>query len=240
MLEKRDINNETIVVKNPNYWRTDADGMQLPYLDSVTFRPIPDETTRLNALLSDSDPVNAMMTLRAATIRDAREKSGITLNEASGNEVGAHFYNTLRPPFDDLRVRQGLNKMTAQDNVNEALGGIGEPGTQWVAPGTAYWSQAAADAYLGFDFEGGKALLQEYIDDPARSDGKSPGDKMDVDLQCPPDPTLIAAMQVIQQVWTQSELVNVNLTQFDQATHIGHGPERRRHGRPLLAYERTG
>ena len=220
VLEKRDINNETIVVKNPNYWRTDADGMQLPYLDSVSFRPIPDEGTRLNALVSDSDPVNAMMTLRAATIGDARGKSGITLNEASGNEVQAHFYNTLRPPFDDLRVRQALNKMTAQDNVIEALGGIGEPATHWQAPGSPYWSQAAADAYLGFDFEAGRALLQEYIDDPARSDGKSPGAKIDVDLQCPPDPTLIAAMQVIQQVWTQSELVNVNLTQFDQQTHI--------------------
>ncbi len=151
---------------------------------------------------------------------DARDESGITLNEAAGNEVGAHFYNTLRPPFDDLRVRQGLNKMVDQDNVIEALGGIGQAGTHWQAPGSPYWSQAAADAFVGFDFDGGKALLQEYVDDPARSDGKSPGDKLDVDLQCPPDPTLIAAMQVIQQVWTQSELVNVNLTQFDQATHI--------------------
>ena len=220
VLESRDINNETIVAKNPNYWRTDADGMQLPYLDSVSFRPIPDEGTRLNALLSESDPVNAMITLRAATIRDARAESGITLYEASGNEVGSLTYNTQRPPFDDLRVRQGLNKMVDQNNVNEALGGIGTPGTQWVSPEDPYYSQDAADAYLTFDFEGGKALLQDYVDDPARSDGRSPGDKLDVPLQCPPDPTLIAAMQVVEQVWTASELVDVSLTQFDQATHI--------------------
>jgi len=39
-------------------------------------------------------------------------------------------------------------------------------------------------------------------------------------LSCPPDPTLIAAMQVLEQVWSGTELVNVSLTQFDQATHI--------------------
>jgi ABC-type transport system substrate-binding protein len=55
---------------------------------------------------------------------------------------------------------------------------------------------------------------------PERSDGKAPGEKIDVELSCPPDPTLIAAMQVLEQVWTGSELVNVTLTQFDQATHI--------------------
>ena len=29
----RDLDNETIVEKNPNYWGVDADGVQLPYLD---------------------------------------------------------------------------------------------------------------------------------------------------------------------------------------------------------------
>ncbi|MEZ5251578.1 MAG: hypothetical protein R2713_20910 [Ilumatobacteraceae bacterium] len=43
--------------------------------------------------------------------------------------------------------------------------------------------------------------IQAYIDDPAlRSDGKAPGELIDVELSCPPDPTLIAAMQVIEQV----------------------------------------
>jgi len=59
-----------------------------------------------------------------------------------------------------------------------------------------------------------------WLDDPAGSDGKAPGEKIDVELSCPPDPTLIAAMQVIEQVWSGSEFVNVPLTQFDQATHI--------------------
>jgi peptide/nickel transport system substrate-binding protein len=220
VIEKRDIDNETVVVRNENYWRTAENGDQLPYLDSISFRPIPDEGTRLDALLSGT--VNMMETRRQGTIRDARAETGIAMYEFQGNSTGGGMYNTAIPPYDDVRVRQGLTKMNNQENVIEALGGTGIslPVTQWFSADSPWWTQEAADAYQTFDFEGGQALLQEYIDDPARSDGKAPGEKIDVELSCPPDPTLIAAMQVIEQVWSGSGQVNVTLTQFDQATHI--------------------
>jgi peptide/nickel transport system substrate-binding protein len=220
VMQTRDIDNETVVVRNENYWRTDADGNQLPYLDEVAFRPIPDEGTRLDALISGT--VNLMETRRQGTIRDAREESGISLFEFQGNNTGGGMFNTQVPPFDDVRVRLGLNKLNDQERVIEALGGTGisQPVTQWFSSDSPWWTQEAADTYPTFNFEEGTALLQEYIDDPARSDGKPAGEPIDVELSCPPDPTLIAAMQVIEQVWSGSELVNVTLTQFDQATHI--------------------
>ncbi len=220
VIASRDIDNETVVERNPDYWFVDEAGNQLPYLDSISFRPIPDEGTRLDALLSGT--TNAMMSLRQGTIRDAREQSGIELIEFQGNNTGGGMYNTEIAPYDDVRVRKGLSSMNDQTRVIEALGGegISIPTTQFFSNDSPWWTQEAADAYTTFDFEAGVALLQEYIDDPARSDGKAVGEKIDVELSCPPDPTLIAAMQVIEQVWTGSELVNVSLTQFDQATHI--------------------
>ena len=221
VIKSRDIDNETVVERNPDYWRTDDAGNQLPYLDSISFRPIPDEGTRLDALLSGT--VTAMQSLRQGTIRDARDAGGdIELIEFQGNSTGGGMYNTVQAPYDDVRVRRGLNYMNNQEAVIEALGGTGIslPTTQWFSSDSPYWSQEAADAYTAFDFEAGKASLQEYIDDPARSDGKAPGEKIDVELSCPPDPTLIAAMQVIEQVWAGSEQVNVTLSQFDQSTHI--------------------
>jgi peptide/nickel transport system substrate-binding protein len=219
-MQKRDIDNETVVVRNPNYWRTDADGTQLPYLDQVTFRPIPDENTRLDALLART--VDMIEARRGGPVRDARAQSGIALYEFQGNGTGGGMYNTAVPPFDDVRVRLGLNHLNDQERIIQALGasGISLPSTQWFSKDSPWWTQAAADAYPTFDFEQGKALLQEYVDDPIRSDGKAPGEQIDVELSCPPDPTLIAAMQVIEQVWTGSGLVDVTLTQFDQATHI--------------------
>jgi peptide/nickel transport system substrate-binding protein len=219
-IASRDIDNETVVERNEDYWFVDADGNQLPYLDSVSFRPIPDEGTRLDALLSGT--TNAMMSLRQGTIRDAREEAGIELIEFQGNNTGGGMYNTALAPYDDVRVRKGLSSMNDQERVIEALGGAGIsiPTTQFFSSDSPWWTQEAADAYTTFDFQAGVEFLQEYVDDPDRSDGKAVGEKIDVELSCPPDPTLIAAMQVLEQVWTGSELVNVTLTQFDQATHI--------------------
>ena len=53
-----------------------------------------------------------------------------------------------------------------------------------------------------------------------RDCGKAVGEKIHVDLACPPDPTLIAAMSVLEQLWTASELATVSLSHADQQTHI--------------------
>ncbi len=226
VIESRDLDNETVVVRNGNYWGVDPQGNQLPFLDQISFRPIPDEGTRLDALLSGT--VEAMQTLRQGTIRDARaaveDGEDLTLLEFQGNNVGGGQFNVLVPPFDDVRVRRGLTQMNSQENVIDALGGTGIslPGTQWYSPDSVWYSQKVADAWPQFDFEAGSATLQEYIDDPERSDGKAPGEPIDVELSCPPDPTLIAAMQVIEQTWSATGNVNVNLTNYDQQTHINY------------------
>ena len=226
MMSSRDLDNETIVVRNPNYWQSDSDGNQLPYLDSVTFRPIPDEGTRLDSLLSGT--TNMMQTLRQGTIRDTRDAkedgADIILLEFQGNNVGGGQYNLNNPPLDDVRVRKGLTQMNNQDAVIEALGGTGIslPGTQWFSPDSPWYSEKAAAAWPKFDFDAGKALIGEYVNDPDRSDGKAVGDKIEVELSCPPDPTLIAAIQVIEQLWSATGMVDVNLTNYDQQTHINY------------------
>jgi peptide/nickel transport system substrate-binding protein len=222
-IQTRDPDNQTVVVKNADYWREDADGTKLPYLDQVTFRPIPDEGTRLDSVASGT--VNLGQTLRQATIRDARATAGVVSLEFQGNNTGGGFFNTKKAPYDDVRVRMGLNMANNQAAVIVALGGEGISGTasQWFSPDSPWYSQKAADAYPKYDIEAATAKLKEYVDDPARSDGKPAGSNIAVTLSCPPDPTLIAAMQVVSEGWKATGLVDVELTQFDQATHINNG-----------------
>jgi len=221
MMDSRDIDNETILVRNPDYWLS-VNGNQLPYLDRMIFRPIPDETTRLASLTSGT--TSGLQTLRQATIRDARLVDGITLFEFQGNNSGGGHFNVAVPPYDDVRVRRGLTLANNQDAAIEALGGTGIslPGTQFFSEDSPWWSQAVYDAWPHFDIEAGTALLQEYVDDPARSDGKAVGEKIDILLSCVGgEPTLLALVSVLDQLWTSTELVNVEVVMnADQQTHI--------------------
>ena len=44
--------NEVVVVRNPNYWRKDKDGVQLPYLDKITFKYVNQPAQRVRGLVS--------------------------------------------------------------------------------------------------------------------------------------------------------------------------------------------
>lgn len=216
-----DRDNEMVMERNPDYWLTDPDGNELPYLDGVSFRPIPDEGTRLDSLLAGT--IDVMQSLRQSTIRDARENEGdIDLYEFQGSNSGGSIFNTAMAPVDDLRVRLGLTHSIDQEALIEILGGTGisDPATQYFSTDSPWYSEEAAEAYPDFDQDKAKELLQEYIDDSARSDGKSPGDTIELQFNCPPDPSLIQLSQAYKEFWEATGLVTVTLNQFEQAAHI--------------------
>lgn len=213
---------QLVVKKNENYWMTDEDGNKLPYLDQITFRPIPDENTRFQSLLSGD--IDAFHTLRQANVRDARnaaEQGQIEVSEFIGNNGGGSIFNTARAPVDDPRVRVGLAYAIDQPALVEILGGtdITPPQTQYFSPDSPFYSEEVAEAWPSNDPERAKELLDEYVNDPERSDGKAVGDPISVEFNCPPDPSLIELSQAYQQMWSGVG-VEVNLNQVEQAAHI--------------------
>ncbi len=159
MIESRDLDNATVVVRNDSWWNVDPDGNQLPYLDSITFRPIPDETTRLDSLLSGT--VNVMQTLRQGTIRDAL-RGGQHRSPAVPGQQHRRWHVQQRGCRHTTTFvsDSGLVQLNPQDRVIEALGGTGIslPATQWFSPDSPWYSQKVADAWPKFDFDAGVAL----------------------------------------------------------------------------------
>ena len=204
-----------VVTRNASYWQEG-----LPYLDRVVFRPIPDEETRLQSLLSGD--INVMQTLRQSTIRGARDAGDqVERHEFIGNNGGGAIFNTALPPVDDARVRQGLAYAINQDDLVDILGGrdITPVQTQWFNPESPFYSEAAAEEWPAFDATRAEELLGEYINDPDRSDGKDVGDPIAVEFNCPPDPSLLELSQAYQAFWSAVG-VDVKLNQVEQATHI--------------------
>jgi peptide/nickel transport system substrate-binding protein len=213
---------EIVLERYEDYWRTDANGVQLPYLDRLIFRPIPDENSRVQAVLARD--AHAGQTLRQATVRTVRdnvESGDLETYEFIGNNGGGAIYNTFMPPVDDQRVRLGLAHAVQQDVLVEILGGEGitPPQTQYFSESSPWYSQAVADAWPKYDPERAQELLGEYVNDPARSDGKAPGEPISIEFNCPPDPTLIQVSQGYQQM-LDAVGVEVNLNQVEQASHI--------------------
>jgi peptide/nickel transport system substrate-binding protein len=203
------------LTKNPNYWQTG-----LPHLDSVIIKPIPDEDARLASLTSGE--LDAMFTLRGQYVRRARELGdSVKRYETIGNNAGGAIFNVTVPPVDDKRIRRALAHAMRQQDLIKILGGEGISGaaTQFFSKASPWYSEKVAASYPAFDLAKGKALVDAYVNDPARSDHKSVGSAVQVTFNCPPDPTLVAVAQGYQQM-AAGVGIEMELRQVEQATHI--------------------
>ena len=106
-------NDRLVLVKNPNYWRKGK-----AYLDTITFRPMPDMQARFVSLQSGESDV--ILTDRGTSILQAREDR--TLKIYASDSAGAYnfIFNISRPPLDDARVRQALAHAWNQDLLLKA------------------------------------------------------------------------------------------------------------------------
>ncbi|MGY2130432.1 ABC transporter substrate-binding protein [Blastococcus sp. SYSU DS0617] len=203
-----------VVEKNEEYWQEG-----LPYLDEITFRPIPDEDTRLSSL--QSGDIDVMQSLRQGTVIRARDLDGISNYEHLGSNSGGMTMNVSRPPFDDVRVRQAMAHAMDQEALIEVLGGSGvtEPQTQFFSEDSPYYSEALEESYPAYDVEKAQELYDDYVNDPERSDGKAVGEPISFTFQCPPDPSLNELSQLYQAFFGALG-AEVELEQTEQAAWI--------------------
>jgi peptide/nickel transport system substrate-binding protein len=95
-----------VLERNPDYWRKDKDGGALPYLDRVTYRPIPNEETRLANLktgeidVSDSAP--------AKDVEAIKKDSNLIYRELPSFARGGIWLNSNTEPFNNRALRQAF------------------------------------------------------------------------------------------------------------------------------------
>ncbi|RHW34776.1 ABC transporter substrate-binding protein [Lysinibacillus yapensis] len=95
-------NDSITVEKNEEYWQEG-----LPKLDTIIFRAIPDNSARLNALVTgEIDLADGINPSDAATIEGNAE---LQLIERPSMNIGYLGLTNTRPPFDNKLVRQAVN-----------------------------------------------------------------------------------------------------------------------------------
>lgn len=214
-----------VVKRNENYWLSDSDGNQLPYLDEIEFRVIPDDESRTASLASDD--IQVIQTLRGPSIKRVLamvDKGGFEASLYIGNESSITVINTLSPPLDDIRIRRAL----AFANDSEAMAkvrdddGLTPPANGFFSEDSPWYSAEAVADYPGAngpDPEAAKELVEQYRNDPERSDNKPAGADIEIEYICQPDPTLLQGAQLLQNLWGNVG-IDVHLVQLDQATMI--------------------
>ena len=156
MLDEWIPNEITRLVRNPDYWRTDAKGRALPYLDAIEFRPIPDIDARFAALRAGD--LHASMDDAGINLGDYLDDFKVVRQGEQFRSVGYLMFNTSRPPFNDVEVRRALAQCTDVQTYNTLMWDGQPPATGPFSPGTpGYLEDSGFPAY---DPDAGRATLE--------------------------------------------------------------------------------
>jgi peptide/nickel transport system substrate-binding protein len=112
--------NQIVLEKNPDFWRKDADGNQMPYLDKIIFKPFPDENVRLtNLKTGDADAMAGNPPFK--DVASIQQTPDLALSQQPGLGFQFLFLNTSKPPFDNPAVRRALSYSIDRDQLNQAV-----------------------------------------------------------------------------------------------------------------------
>ncbi len=141
-----------VLEANPDYWEEGK-----PYLDGVTFKPIPDETVRLtNLLAGEVDWVDSLPPQRVTELATSGE---VIVDKVSGGDYWYIGVNTTREPFNDVRVRQAIAYAIDRAEVTAAAKWDTAAANQGPIPPDSFWYYDHQP--YGRDLEKARQLLAE-------------------------------------------------------------------------------
>jgi len=147
-----------VLERNADFWGTDADGKQLPYLDGITFVFYPDPTARTTAVQTGS--ADFIEYVPAADVALLEADDNVQVVGGLAANFRSIYLNVERAPFDDVNVRRAVSfAIDEQAVVDLALfgtGGVAATGT--TIPASNYYG-VSDSPYVGRDLEAASAAL---------------------------------------------------------------------------------
>lgn len=145
---------EVKMVKYSGYWRKGW-----PKVDSVTFYPAPEDTTRVAALKSGQ--ADAIYPLPADLISAVQSDKKLDIQRNPGIMFYYLAMNNLHKPLNDIRVRQALNYAINRDLwLKIGYGGMGSEADSVMSPNVQFHQTQTSPNYK-WDPEKAKTLLKE-------------------------------------------------------------------------------
>ena len=200
-------NDQLVAEKFPDYWQKDENGVQLPYLDRIIFKPQPEEAQLVNGLKGGQfDLIHLTGGKQIDILRDDDKAGTVKLLESTRSaEIGHVMLNNSEPPFDNINARLALAYSTNADELNR----VHEAGVNKLAkqPFAAETKGYQADpGWPEYDVEKAKDYVAKYKQDT--------GQDLTFELATTPDPATqaLAASHIAQ--WEKAGIK----TELPQAT----------------------
>jgi peptide/nickel transport system substrate-binding protein len=194
---------KVVLTKFAKYWKKDAAGNQLPYLDTLTIVPIADGTQRLNALKAGN--IQMFQSAVSNVVKQA-EDAGFAAQKSSGSSSTIILLNNAKPPFNNVKARQALAYAIDKDIINQrAYDGIRVPSYSGFAPDSPYFNKSAGTPK--HDAAKAAALVKEL-------------GGLTFKLECIPTPE---AKQILEIVKAQGEAagMKITLSTQEQGAYVG-------------------
>lgn len=156
-------NDRILLERNPNYWESDADGNQLPYLDKVVIRIVPESSTALAAITTGE--LDGWNTAPYQFVQKLRADQNLTVYTLTGGNYVRLSMNVTRPPFDDVKVRQAVSyAINREEIVQQAFFGEAIVAHGPISPPMSqYYDREFESGTNGqyYDLDKAKALMKD-------------------------------------------------------------------------------
>ncbi len=157
--------------RNPYYWAVDTAGNQLPYLDGIAVKVVP-EKEYASAVTRGAADIAYMETsfVDLPSYRAAEARRGFTTTLWPGNKTSEltldvnlfHPDQAVRKVMQDVRFRQALSLSLDRDRLNRTFyAGLGVNAQLSVLPSASYYRPEWSTLYAAFDPAAANRLLDE-------------------------------------------------------------------------------
>jgi peptide/nickel transport system substrate-binding protein len=200
-------NSHMTATRNTKYWRSGY-----PYLDSITYKPIINASSRADALetgeidlMHTNDP-DGLLLFRGNKKYSYYDNSGQVLGQPT---VQCVMLNTSAEPFNNHDLRVAMAKCINQAQYAKVIDkGVNQPMSGLFIAGSPYYTKTA---YPTHDPAGAATLVKKVVQET--------GKPVTFNLNSTSDPETLAAAQFLQQAF-QTAGMHVNITIIAQATII--------------------
>ncbi len=122
-----DRGNQVVLERFDGYWG------ELPGIERLVFRTVPEDTTRVAMLESGEVDVARVPPQDVSRVND---NPNVTVHNVSGVRTVFIYFNHAKEPFDDVRVRRAINLAVNMDEIADFVhAGTARPSDAAIAPG---------------------------------------------------------------------------------------------------------